>query len=135
MTMRDAFAHLHVASGFSLRYGASTPAALVERAASLGQPALALTDRDGLYGAVRFVQACDEAGIAPGRTGATSACTTGTGRSSLNPLPCNGIGSLGAHRQIHAERRGDACFVASLHKAHCAVESVAIGQGERGLAQ
>jgi error-prone DNA polymerase len=64
-TMRDDFAHLHVASGFSLRYGASTPAALVERAASLGQPALALTDRDGLYGAVRFVQACDEAGIAP----------------------------------------------------------------------
>ena len=63
--MRDAFAHLHVASGFSLRYGASTPAALVERAASLGQPALALTDRDGLYGAVRFVQACDEAGVAP----------------------------------------------------------------------
>ena len=63
--MRDAFAHLHVASGFSLRYGASTPAALVERACALGQPALALTDRDGLYGAVRFVQACDEAGIAP----------------------------------------------------------------------
>jgi len=63
--MHDAFAHLHVASGFSLRYGASTPAALVERATALGQPALALTDRDGLYGAVRFVQACDEAGIAP----------------------------------------------------------------------
>jgi len=63
--MSDAFAHLHVASGFSLRYGASTPATLVERAAALGQPALALTDRDGLYGAVRFVQACDEAGIAP----------------------------------------------------------------------
>ena len=65
MTMHDAFAHLHVASGFSLRYGASTPAALVERASALGQPALALTDRDGLYGAVRFVQACAEAGIAP----------------------------------------------------------------------
>ena len=63
--MSEAFAHLHVASGFSLRYGASTPATLVERAAAHGQPALALTDRDGLYGAVRFVQACDEAGIAP----------------------------------------------------------------------
>jgi len=63
--MTHAFAHLHVASGFSLRYGASAPAALVERASVLGQPALALTDRDGLYGAVRFVQACDEAGIAP----------------------------------------------------------------------
>jgi error-prone DNA polymerase len=63
--MSDAFAHLHVASGFSLRYGASTPATLVERASALGQPALALTDRDGLYGAVRFVQACNQAGIAP----------------------------------------------------------------------
>jgi error-prone DNA polymerase len=63
--MTGDFAHLHVASGFSMRYGASTPAALVERAAQHGQPVLALTDRDGLYGAVRFVQACTEAGIQP----------------------------------------------------------------------
>ncbi|MEI2764247.1 MAG: PHP domain-containing protein [Dermatophilaceae bacterium] len=59
------FVHLHVASGYSMQYAASTPAALVARAAAFGQPALALTDRDGLYGAVRFVQACTEAGIAP----------------------------------------------------------------------
>ncbi len=63
--MRDTFVHLHVASGYSMQYGASTPAALVQRAAGWGQPALALTDRDGLYGAVRFVQACTDAGIAP----------------------------------------------------------------------
>ncbi len=63
--MRDTFVHLHVASGYSMQYGASTPAALVQRAAAWGQPALALTDRDGLYGAVRFVQACTDAGIAP----------------------------------------------------------------------
>ena len=61
----DPFVHLHVASGYSLRHGASSPAALVERAAALGQDALALTDRDGLYGAVRFVLACRDAGIAP----------------------------------------------------------------------
>ena len=61
----DEFAHLHVASGFSMRYGASTPEALVERAAQYGQPALALTDRDGLYGAVRFVRAATAAGITP----------------------------------------------------------------------
>jgi error-prone DNA polymerase len=61
----DSFVHLHVASGYSMQYGASTPADLVARAAAFGQPALALTDRDGLYGAVRFVQACTEAGIAP----------------------------------------------------------------------
>ena len=63
--MTDDFVHLHVASGFSLRYGASSPATLVARAAATGQRALALTDRDGLYGAIRFVQACDEAGVAP----------------------------------------------------------------------
>ncbi|KQU70309.1 DNA polymerase III subunit alpha [Phycicoccus sp. Root101] len=59
------FVHLHVASGFSMRYGTSTPEALVERAAQHRQPVLALTDRDGLYGAVRFVQAATAAGIAP----------------------------------------------------------------------
>ena len=61
----DGFAHLHVASGFSMRYGASMPEDLVERAAEHGQGALALTDRDGLYGAVRFATACGRAGIAP----------------------------------------------------------------------
>lgn len=59
------FTHLHVASGYSLQYGASSPQALVERAVELDLPALALTDRDGLYGAVRFAAACSEAGIAP----------------------------------------------------------------------
>ncbi|MDF3045102.1 MAG: polymerase alpha subunit [Ornithinibacter sp.] len=50
----DGFVHLHVASGFSMRYGTSMPEDLVERAAAHGQEALALTDRDGLYGAIRF---------------------------------------------------------------------------------
>ena len=59
------FVHLHVASGYSMRYGTSTPEALVERAAQHRQPILALTDRDGLYGAVRFVQAATAAGISP----------------------------------------------------------------------
>ncbi|HET8614017.1 MAG TPA: PHP domain-containing protein [Actinomycetales bacterium] len=61
----DPFVHLHVASGYSLRYGASTPAALVDRAAAQGMSAVALTDRDGLYGAVKFVLAAEQAGLAP----------------------------------------------------------------------
>ncbi|AXH95578.1 DNA polymerase III subunit alpha [Ornithinimicrobium avium] len=65
MPTHDDFVHLHVASSASMRYGASHPADLVARASALGQPALALTDRDGLYGAVRFVRACGEAGVAP----------------------------------------------------------------------
>ena len=58
------FVHLHVASAYSLRYGVAPPAALVARAVQHGMRALALTDRDGLYGAVKHAVACAEAGIA-----------------------------------------------------------------------
>jgi error-prone DNA polymerase len=61
----DPFVHLHVASGYSMRYGANHPADLVARAAEHGMSALALTDRDGLYGAVKFALACRSAGIRP----------------------------------------------------------------------
>ncbi|MCX5129432.1 DNA polymerase III subunit alpha [Streptomyces sp. NBC_00347] len=59
------FAHLHVASGYSVRYGAALPGGLVERAAEQGLRELALTDRDTVAGAVRFAQACAKAGIRP----------------------------------------------------------------------
>ena len=61
----DAFTHLHVASGYSLQYGASHPHVLVERAAEQEMDTLALTDRDGAYGAVKFAKACHRAGIRP----------------------------------------------------------------------
>ncbi len=63
--MSRPFTHLHVASGYALRYGASTPANLVAVARAQGMQALALTDRDGLYGAVKFARACTQAGIHP----------------------------------------------------------------------
>ncbi len=63
--MSDPFVHLHVASGYSLQYGASHPHVLVERAAEQEMDTLALTDRDGTYGAVRFVKAAAAAGIRP----------------------------------------------------------------------
>lgn len=59
------FAHLHARSWFSFLAGGSSPAALAERAASLGMEALAITDVNGVYGAVRFAQACREHGIRP----------------------------------------------------------------------
>jgi error-prone DNA polymerase len=61
----DPFVHLHVASGYSLRYGASHPHTLVERAAEHEMDTLALTDRDGTYGAVKFARSCYAAGIRP----------------------------------------------------------------------
>lgn len=61
----DPFVHLHVASGYSLQYGASHPHVLVERAAEHEMDMLALTDRDGTYGAVKFARAAQRAGIRP----------------------------------------------------------------------
>src|SRR5215211_4395679 len=61
----DDFVHLHVRSGFSFGFGVARPEELVEAAANMGMSSLALTDRDGLYGIPRFLEAADEAGILP----------------------------------------------------------------------
>ena len=57
------FVELHASSAFSFLEAASLPEALVERAAALGYPALALVDRDGVYGAPRFYKAAKAAGL------------------------------------------------------------------------
>lgn len=57
--------HLHTRSWFSFLAGGSSPESLAARASALGQPALALTDLHGVYGAVRFAQACKKAGVRP----------------------------------------------------------------------
>jgi error-prone DNA polymerase len=57
------YIELHCASAFSFLQGASLPETLVERAAALGYPALALLDADGVYGAPRFHKAAQRAGL------------------------------------------------------------------------
>jgi len=59
------FTHLHVASGYSFKYGTASAGQLVERSAQFGMKALGLTDRDGMAGTIRFVQECESHGIAP----------------------------------------------------------------------
>ncbi len=59
------FVHFDVRTAFSLKEGAFTPEQLVRRAVELGMPAVAITDRDGLYGAARFVRACQLEGVQP----------------------------------------------------------------------
>lgn len=59
------YIELHVSSAFSFLEGASLPEQLVEEAARLAYPALALLDRDGVYGAPRFYKAAREAGLRP----------------------------------------------------------------------
>ena len=57
------YIELHTSSAFSFLRGASLPETLIERAAALGYPAIALLDRDGVYGAPRFHQAAKAAGL------------------------------------------------------------------------
>jgi len=59
------FAHLRVRSTFSLRDGTITPERLAVAAAEAGMSHVALTDRDGLSGAVRLVRAASEVGVTP----------------------------------------------------------------------
>jgi error-prone DNA polymerase len=59
------FVQLDVRSAFSLKEGAFVPEHLGDLAAQMGMSAVALTDRDGLYGAARFVAACEREGIRP----------------------------------------------------------------------
>ncbi len=74
--------HLHVHSQYSLLEGTATVEALAEQAAAWGMPALALTDRDALYGAVPFARAARSYGVRP----IAGLCLTMAGGSSLTLL-------------------------------------------------
>src|SRR6266508_2438047 len=57
------YAELHCHSNASFLDGASPPEELVSEAVRLGLEALALTDRDGMYGVVRFAEAARALGL------------------------------------------------------------------------
>lgn len=59
------FTHLHVHSNFSFLDGGSSVKALLDRAKDLSFEALALTDHNGLYGAIRFYEYALKVGIKP----------------------------------------------------------------------
>src|SRR2546426_514705 len=59
------FVELHAKSAFSFLEATALPEALAERAVALAQPALALLDTDGVYGAPAFYRACTRLGITP----------------------------------------------------------------------
>jgi error-prone DNA polymerase len=59
------YVELHAGSAFSFLRGASFPEQLAETAAELEMPALALLDRNGVYGAQRFSVAAREQNVRP----------------------------------------------------------------------
>src|SRR6202043_2303642 len=63
--LRPNYIELHARSAFSFLRGSSSPEHLAFTAADLQLPALALCDRDGVFGAPRFYTAAGECGIRP----------------------------------------------------------------------
>ena len=59
------FVPLHVFSCFTMLEGAMEPKAIARQSNALGFPAIALTDRNGLYAAMPFSEACSAQGVQP----------------------------------------------------------------------
>lgn len=63
--MSTDFVHLHAHSAYSPMYGVPTLEALCEAVRRQGCTTLALTDRNGLYGVIRFLEVARAAGLQP----------------------------------------------------------------------
>lgn len=71
------YAELHCHSAFSFLDGASPPDEILAAAHRLGYPAIALTDRNGIYGSLAFAHAAQPLGI-QAITGAAVTLTDGS---------------------------------------------------------
>ena len=106
--VRVPYVELHCHSAYSFLDGASLPVELAAAAAEQGYPALALTDHDGLHGAMEFAQAAKPLGIRP-ITGAELTLDDGSHLTLLcedrdglsQPLPADHARARG-----HAPERG-----------------------------
>jgi len=99
------YVELHMHSAFSFLDGASLPADLVERGVELGYVALALTDHDGLHGAMEFAQAARGAGIQP-ITGAELTMADGSHLTLLAETPAGyaNLSRLISHAHLTSPR-------------------------------
>ncbi|MBA4354676.1 MAG: DNA polymerase III subunit alpha, partial [Novosphingobium sp.] len=61
----SAFVPLRVFSSYTMLDGAIDPKAIAKTATERGFPAIAITDRNGLYGSVAFAKACKDMGVQP----------------------------------------------------------------------
>jgi error-prone DNA polymerase len=88
------YVELHVRSAFSFLEGSSLPENLAKLGAHFEMPAMALTDRDGVYGAPRFHMAAQKLGL-KAHIGAEITCrgfwadSSSPGRSQSAAIPCD----------------------------------------------
>ena len=62
-SMTERYIELHSSSAFSFLEGASQPEELIKRAVELEMPAMALLDRNGVYGSARFHTSAKRNGV------------------------------------------------------------------------
>src|SRR5437879_10240857 len=79
------YIELHSRSAFSFLEGASQPETLAGVCAHLNMPAMALLDRDGVYGAPRFHMAAQKLGL-KAHIGSEVTVSNGAGALSCYPL-------------------------------------------------
>jgi error-prone DNA polymerase len=118
------YVELHCHSCYSLREGASTPVELLTRAGELGYPTLALTDHDGLYGAMEFAREAAQRGIRP-ITGAELTLANGHHLTLLAESPRGYANLCRLISVAHGTPRGDG---RADHTPHVALEVAHLAQ-------
>src|SRR5580704_54399 len=78
------YVELHASSAFSFLAAGSQPEALIERAVELDMPAIALADRNGLYGVARFHTTATKSGV---RAHIGAEIAVGSFGNRLTPAP------------------------------------------------
>ena len=124
------YAELHAHSAFSFLDGASQPEEMVAEAGRLGLSALAITDHDGLYGAVRFANAARAIGM-PTVFGAELHLAVPDGRGGVPVLdaPTGKPDPRSSHLLVLA--RGPAGYARLSH----AIGMAHLATAEKGLAR
>ena len=124
------YVELHCHSAFSFLDGASLPDDLVAAAQSLGYSALALTDRNGIYGSLAFAQAAKPLGL-QAITGAEVTLTDGSHLTLLAETPQGyaNLCRLLTEAHLGADRLDPRLALASLEARH---EGVIVLSGSRG---
>lgn len=125
------YIELHCHSAFSFLDGATLPEHLVLEALSLGYPALALTDHNGLYGSMAFAQAATQMGL-QAITGSEITLLDGSHVTLLAETPRGYANLCRLITEAHlgrADRRDPRLDFASLERRH---EGLIVLSGCRG---
>src|SRR5580693_6218900 len=83
------YIELHSRSAFSFLEGASLPETLIAACANLNMPAMALLDRDGVYGSPRFHMAAKKIGLKAHIGAEVTTQLLGHGSTRIHTDQCN----------------------------------------------